>query len=491
MAYVAQRRAATRALCSRPYCVHARRWCGPAGRSRRTPGGGGRPSRRPASRCRPGRPPSSVLERGQVGRDLLVHLGHVAARPGRAGRPPCRRSTGRARRPARRRPGDVAGASAPPRRARRPAARRRRGSPRPVRGCAPAPGARRAGVTRLGGHDRWPSVMAASVDYEPKHDTCSCSAPGPSPRSRHDRQLPLDRRRDACSAVPRPRRGPRLGARRLAAAADAEAPALQGSLPREVDVVVVGAGIAGLVAARKVAASGLSVLARRGPRPGRRPRAQPPLKPSGATIEAGGAFIGPTQNHIAALAKELKVPTFKEYNTGNSVYVSSTTGRMEYSGTVPPDPTILPDAALLLQHDRQYAAEIAVDAPWSHPRAAEWDSMTLSDFIARNAVLNPDGVANLIECWTQPGFGADPDAPLVPLRALVRRVLGQRALRRHLLAQLRHHERRPGAPLRRRLPAGAAAPGPAARRHRRPARTGPPDRAARRPRASCTPAAAP
>src|SRR5919197_668187 len=53
-------------------------------------------------------------------------------------------------------------------------------------------------------------------------------------------------------------------------------------------------------------------------------------------IESGGAFIGPTQDHIAALAKELGVATFLEYNTGNSVYISSTLGRMEYPGTVPP-----------------------------------------------------------------------------------------------------------------------------------------------------------
>jgi monoamine oxidase len=124
-------------------------------------------------------------------------------------------------------------------------------------------------------------------------------------------------------------------------------------------------------------------------------------------IESGGAFIGPTQNHIAALADELGVPTFPEYNTGNSVYVSSMLGRLEYPGTVPPDPTILADAALLLQQIDGYAAEIDVSAPWAHPRAHEWDSMTLGQWIHANAV-NGTGVENLIACWTQPGFGADP-----------------------------------------------------------------------------------
>ena len=60
---------------------------------------------------------------------------------------------------------------------------------------------------------------------------------------------------------------------------------------------------------------------RRGPQAGRRPGAQPPAQKR-RRIESGGAFIGPTQTHIAKLAEELRVPTFLEYNTGNSVYVS-------------------------------------------------------------------------------------------------------------------------------------------------------------------------
>ena len=75
---------------------------------------------------------------------------------------------------------------------------------------------------------------------------------------------------------------------------------------------------------------------------------------------------------------------------------------------MPPDPTILPDAALLLTRIDSMAAEIPVDAPWTHPKAAEWDAMTLGEWIRRNAV-NADGVENLIECWSQPGFGADPN----------------------------------------------------------------------------------
>src|SRR4051794_7501530 len=203
-----------------------------------------------------------------------------------------------------------------------------------------------------------------------------------------------------------------LGAGALTAESEAAvlAATRQGALPKQVDVVVVGAGIAGLVAAREVARKGRSVLvveARE--RVGGRVLNHhlTAVEHGSQVIESGGAFIGPTQDHIAGLAQELGIATFLEYNTGKSVYVSSTIGRLEYPGTVPPDPTILVDAALLLQQIDSYAAQIDVAAPWAHPRALEWDSMTLSQWIRANAV-NAAAIENLIACWTQPGFGADP-----------------------------------------------------------------------------------
>jgi len=182
---------------------------------------------------------------------------------------------------------------------------------------------------------------------------------------------------------------------------------LQGGLPRKVDVVVVGGGLSGLVAARNVARTGRSVLVveARGRVGGRLLNHE---LAAGGVIEAGGAFVGPTQDHILALAQELGVATFPEYIKGKNVYLSHLLGRQTYTGTVPPDPTILLDAGLLLQRLDSYAAQLPVDAPWSHPKAAAWDSTTLGAFIRRNT-LNSKAVENLIRSWTQPGFGADPD----------------------------------------------------------------------------------
>ena len=198
-----------------------------------------------------------------------------------------------------------------------------------------------------------------------------------------------------------------LGAGGLTDLSLASPKGLQGSLPKRVDAVVVGAGISGLMAARRISRAGRSVLVVEA-RDRVGGRVLNHHLRSGGVIEAGGAFVGPTQNHILKLARQLKVPTFEEYVDGKSVLVSDLLGRVKYSGTIPPDPTILLDAALLIDKIDGYAAQIDVAAPWKHPQAKKWDAMTLADFIRGASLLNPRGLLNTIQSWTQPTFGADP-----------------------------------------------------------------------------------
>jgi len=187
----------------------------------------------------------------------------------------------------------------------------------------------------------------------------------------------------------------------------ATAATLQGSLPKQVDVVVVGGGLSGLVAARQVARAGRKVLVVEA-----RNRVGGRLLNhrlnDGSVIEAGGAFVGPTQDHILHLARELKVPTFDEHVDGKNVYMSRLLGRQTYTGTVPPDPTILLDAAVLTSRLDAFARNLPVDAPWTHPRAAEWDKVSLGTYVRRNTV-NSAALLKLLECWTHPSFGATPD----------------------------------------------------------------------------------
>ena len=84
------------------------------------------------------------------------------------------------------------------------------------------------------------------------------------------------------------------------------------------DVVVVGAGLAGLQAARTLKQRGAeAVVLEARDRVGGRVLNEP--LGDGQVIEVGGTWAGPTQTRILALAHELGVPTFKTYNAGWNV----------------------------------------------------------------------------------------------------------------------------------------------------------------------------
>jgi monoamine oxidase len=172
---------------------------------------------------------------------------------------------------------------------------------------------------------------------------------------------------------------------------------------RDADVLIVGAGLAGLQAAATLKAHGLEpLIVEARDRVGGRIRGH--RLDSGGVVESGAAFVGPTQDHILALADELGIETFKEYAKGNNVYAKGDQ-TTEYTGTVPPDPLILPDAALLQLKIDQMSQEVPIDAPWDAPKAAEWDAMSLYDWVEANTV-NPQ-TGNLLLSYLQPTFGTD------------------------------------------------------------------------------------
>jgi monoamine oxidase len=178
---------------------------------------------------------------------------------------------------------------------------------------------------------------------------------------------------------------------------------------RHADVVVVGAGFAGLTAALRIVQAGKSVivLEARNRVGGRALNA--PI-PGGEITERGATFIGPTQDHIAKLAADFGVGTFPTYDTGDNVYVRDGS-RSTYSdtgptGTAPLDPVILPDLTAVVAQLDQMATEIDVNAPWKAGNAGSYDAQTLESWINSHSVTPQ--FRELVPAATRPIFGAEP-----------------------------------------------------------------------------------
>jgi monoamine oxidase len=180
---------------------------------------------------------------------------------------------------------------------------------------------------------------------------------------------------------------------------------------RSADVVVVGAGLAGLAAARQVAAQGRSVLVLEArDRVGGRV-----LKhdlQGGSYSELGGMFTGPTQDHIQSLASELGVGLYPTYNTGNNVFVGGDGRREEFPsdsplGTAPADPVVAPDIALAVAQLDDMATKVSVDEPWNAADAPEWDRQTLDTWLRAHTSGNPEFMA-VTSAATEAIFGCEP-----------------------------------------------------------------------------------
>jgi monoamine oxidase len=175
------------------------------------------------------------------------------------------------------------------------------------------------------------------------------------------------------------------------------------------DVVVIGAGFAGLTAARALAKAGKRVVVleardRVGGRALNLPLA------NGEVTERGATFAGPTQDRILALASELGVPTFPTDDSGSNVYLNqgqrSTYPSDGPTGTAPLDPLILPELTATVALLDQLSTEVPVDAPWTAGKAAEYDSQTLETWI--NAHTATERFRHLVPAVTRPVFGAEP-----------------------------------------------------------------------------------
>ena len=152
---------------------------------------------------------------------------------------------------------------------------------------------------------------------------------------------------------------------------------------RETDVVIVGAGLAGLAAARRLSASGVECLV-----------VEARDRVGGRTlnhsigddkiVEVGGQWVGPTQTRVLELIRELGLETFSTYQQGE--HVVEYEGELHrYTGTIPKlSKRLLADFGQAQWKLDRMAKKVPADAPWTAPKAKEWDSQTLWSWMRRN-----------------------------------------------------------------------------------------------------------
>jgi monoamine oxidase len=175
---------------------------------------------------------------------------------------------------------------------------------------------------------------------------------------------------------------------------------------READVVIVGAGLAGLAAARAAVAAGAeAIVVEARDRVGGRVLNEE--IGDGKVVEVGAQWIGPTQDRLAGVAADLGVATFPTYAEGDNVLEYG--GRLRrYSGAIPRiNPAVLLDVERAQRRLNRLARKVPLDAPWEAPHADRLDGQTAATWMRRN--LATRGGRVLLELGIEAVWAAQPE----------------------------------------------------------------------------------
>ena len=149
------------------------------------------------------------------------------------------------------------------------------------------------------------------------------------------------------------------------------------------DVIVAGAGIAGLTAARELVRAGyaVTVLEARDRVGGRTLSAEH----GGQTVDLGGQWIGDRHERLRKLAAELGVETFAQYSTGKKILDRGDGKLRTFSGFMPKLGLFsLVDLGLALGKLERLAKKVVLDDPMRTPDALALDAISLAQYLDDN-----------------------------------------------------------------------------------------------------------
>ena len=154
---------------------------------------------------------------------------------------------------------------------------------------------------------------------------------------------------------------------------------------RKTEFCVVGTGYAGLTAALRLRQAGRSVVVLEArDRVGGRIWSDP--LSDGTPVDIGGHWVGPQQKSILRLAREMKVPIFPSYHTGDILLVDERGRARRFSDLdflLKNLGEFVEFGTAIAQLDRM-AQTVPLLAPWNARQAGEWDSQTVATWIKDN-----------------------------------------------------------------------------------------------------------
>ena len=174
----------------------------------------------------------------------------------------------------------------------------------------------------------------------------------------------------------------------------------------DVDVVVVGAGLSGLSAAKALVDAGLEVVVLEA-----RDRVGGRLLNSTlgdtTTVDVGGQWVGSDHARVRQLAAELGIGIFPQFGEGKNLLDVGGT-RRRYRGTIPRvGLRVLWDVFLARRRLDRLARGVAPEEPWAAGQATELDRQTLADWCADN--VRTEMARELIGLACRTVWGAGPD----------------------------------------------------------------------------------